>query len=103
MKKPSRRGGPRPGSGRKPIAEDARTLTIIIPAAMFDWCKFLGDGNASAYVRRVIEESIHAHMGRVIQERVAEAERLRREEEAKAQERIAPEVQAWIDAGKEAK
>jgi hypothetical protein len=89
MSKPTRRGGPRPGSGRPPIAEETRTLAVTMPAEMWSWCKHMGDGNASAYVRRLIDWHMASEQER-IQRLLAE------------RERMSPEVRAWIEAGEEA-
>ena len=98
--KPPRRGGFRPGSGRKPLFEDAKTLAVTLPTEMWNWCRDRGDGNASAHVRLLVETDMAENMERVLQEQEAEAERLRQEQED--YENAAPEVRAWIDAGKEA-
>jgi hypothetical protein len=101
--KPTGRGGPYRNQGRRPMFPDSKTLAITMSTEQWEWCRMMGNGNASGHMRSLVEADMEANMERVQQEQEAEQERLRREQEAKAQERIAPEVQRWLDAGKEAK
>jgi hypothetical protein len=98
--KPTGRGGPYRGQGRKPLFDDAKTLAVTMSVEQWEWCRLRGDGNASGHMRSLVEADMEENAERVQQEQEAEAERQRREEEAKAKEQISPEVQRWLDAGK---
>jgi hypothetical protein len=51
-------GGQRPGAGRPRLdAEPLVRVTVTVPAALAARLKELGDGNASAGVRRLLEQT----------------------------------------------
>jgi hypothetical protein len=59
----SGRGGPGRGQGRKPLSADEPTIeaTISLPQSHWELLRELGGENASAGVRRLIDE----HLGKV--------------------------------------
>ena len=48
------RGGSRPGAGRPPSPNPLRTLSVRLTPAQIDRLRELGDGNASAGIRRLL-------------------------------------------------
>jgi hypothetical protein len=50
-------GGPRPGSGRRPTGKALRSLTVRLSPEQIERLRELGNGNASAGVRRALEEN----------------------------------------------
>jgi|GEM_PF-1594015 len=59
--KTKQHGGPRPGSGRPPVADPKRAVTVTLTAAQIDHLRTLGDGNVSEGVRRLIEKGTTIH------------------------------------------
>jgi hypothetical protein len=47
-------GGPRPGAGRPPTGTALRSLTVRLTPEQIERLRELGDGNASAGVRRLL-------------------------------------------------
>lgn len=56
----SGRGGPGRGQGRKPLSAGEPTIeaTISLPQSHWEILRELGDGNASAGVRHLVEEQL---------------------------------------------
>ena len=54
-------GGARPGAGRKPKLEDARTVTVYLSALHVHWLERHGQHNRAATLRALIDADIAAH------------------------------------------
>jgi len=54
-------GGARPGAGRKPKLEDARTVTVYLSALHLHWLERHGRANRAATLRALIDADIAAH------------------------------------------